>query len=93
MGTYLAEMAGWVGTFFYLLGYLLLTIKKIKSTEATYQILNVIGAVGLIINALYPQNNPNLVVNGAWLLIGLGALLSRFKWKSSGVSEADVNGI
>ena len=88
METYLAEIAGWVGTFFYLPGYLLLTINKIKSTEATYQILNVIGATGLIVNALYPQNNPNLVVNGAWLLIGLGALLSRFRWKPSGVSKA-----
>lgn len=62
------------------------------ATETTYQILNVTGAIGLIVNALYPQNNPNLVINGAWLLIGLGALLSRFKWKQSGVSD-DANGV
>lgn len=70
------EILGWLGAFFYILAYLLLTIGFLKSEGFTYHLLNVLGAVGLIINAVHFNDKPNVVVNLVWLVIGVLALLA-----------------
>lgn len=68
------DMMGWLGTFFYILAYLLLTLRKIKSHQKIYHLMNVFGALGLIANALHLRDMPSLVVNIVWLGIGLLAI-------------------
>lgn len=68
------EMIGWIGVGFYVSAYLLLTLGKMKSTDYSFHLLNILGAIGLIIDACYEQDRPNLAVNAIWLLIGLGAI-------------------
>ena len=67
------ESLGWVGTFAYLLGYFLLSIGKIKAGKL-YHTLNIAGAIGLICNAIYLTDYPNIVVNVAWMAIGFFAI-------------------
>ena len=66
---------GWVGTLAYLLAYFLLSINKISSKSLLYHSLNVIGAIGLTANALHLADVPNVVVNCAWGLIAISALV------------------
>jgi hypothetical protein len=68
-------MLGWVGSFAYLLAYLLLSLNKLKAGQKAYHVLNIVGAVGLTVNALFIQDYPNVLVNIVWGMIALMAIL------------------
>ena len=70
----LSTCLGWIGTFSYLLAYFLLSIKKIRSDEKLYHILNIIGAIGLTYNAIFLNDYPNVIVNIVWAIIALAAI-------------------
>ena len=76
------EWFGWAGVLFYLIGYLLLALKKISADRYAYHILNALGAIGLVINAVFHKDNPNIVVNAAWLLIAAYAARGVFLGRS-----------
>ncbi|OGM09518.1 hypothetical protein A2Z67_01585 [Candidatus Woesebacteria bacterium RBG_13_36_22] len=73
------EIVGWTGTFAILLAYLLVTTKKLSADDKKYQTLNVIGAVGIIINSGVHGTIPSVGLNTAWLLIGLYGLIKAIK--------------
>lgn len=64
---------GWVGTLAYLLAYFLLSVNKMNARQLSYHALNVVGAMGLTVNALYYVDLPNVVVNVVWGLIAVSA--------------------
>jgi hypothetical protein len=74
------QILGWMGTFAYLLAYLLLSINKINARQFIYHFLNIIGAIGLTSNAIYYADLPNVVVNTVWGIIALSALIAIF-WR------------
>jgi len=45
------EIIGWVGTSAILLAYLLVSTEKLSSNSKKYHLLNLFGAVGIIINS------------------------------------------
>lgn len=75
IGNGFSLMLGWVGSFAYLLAYLLLSLNKLKSDQKAYHILNIVGALGLTVNAIFIQDYPNVLVNIFWGLIALMAIL------------------
>lgn len=75
LGKNIALSLGWIGSFSYLLAYLLLSLNKLKSTQPLYHALNIIGALGLTINAVTIQDYPNVIVNVFWGLIAFMAIL------------------
>ncbi|HTN08416.1 CBU_0592 family membrane protein [Agriterribacter sp.] len=83
------ELIGWLGAISYLIGYFLLVIKKISADCYTYHVLNMLGALGLIFNAWYLQDHPNIMVNVTWLLIAIYALgcVFKLKKKEKGIPE------
>ena len=62
---------GWLGFIFCTVAYLLLNLKVLRFDHPVYQLLNVIGGVGLVISALFFDDAPNLAANGVWVLIAL----------------------
>jgi hypothetical protein len=75
IGNGFSLMLGWIGSFAYLLAYLLLSLNKLKSDQKAYHILNIVGALGLTVNAIFIQDYPNVLVNIFWGLIALMAIL------------------
>ncbi|WP_346237871.1 CBU_0592 family membrane protein [Niabella insulamsoli] len=73
-------LVGWIGTAFYLIAYLLISFNKVKANKPAYHLLNMAGAAGLIIHALYMKDGPNLICNLAWLSIAVIAVIS-IRWK------------
>lgn len=71
---YFMQALGWIGTIAYLLGYYLVSVEKISPTGKLFHGLNIVGAAGLIGNAFYLTDYPNIVVNVAWLAIGVFAI-------------------
>jgi len=70
----LPELLGWIGAVAYLAAYFLLSINKLRSDRLLYHLLNILGAAGLTINAIYLKDNPNVVINVAWALIAFFAM-------------------
>lgn len=66
---------GWLGAISYIAGYLLLALRVLSANTVFYHLINAFGAIGLIVNAYIIKDIPNVVVNLAWLLIGLFAIV------------------
>ncbi|MGA0555584.1 CBU_0592 family membrane protein [Larkinella sp. VNQ87] len=79
MALFWIELAGWLGVFFYLLAYLLLTLRLVRADRLPFHLLNVLGAIGLIINSMHTHDHQSIVVNVAWLLIGLWAICRNYR--------------
>ena len=74
--TNLSDLLGWLGTLSYIIAYLLLSLGKLKAEQKTYHLLNILGALGLIVNAVHLDDYPNIIVNIVWFAIGCMALTS-----------------
>ena len=71
------EYTGWIGAIIFIVSYLLLSLEYISAKNYLYHILNGLGAICLVLNALLISDYPNVFVNGAWGLIALLALYKR----------------
>ena len=77
------EIVGWVGMILILAAYGLITTNRVKSDTFSYQLMNALGSIGLIINALYNEAYPLFVLNVIWEMIALFGLYKSFKKSSA----------
>jgi hypothetical protein len=70
-----SDVIGWLGTVAYIVAYLLLSVGKLKAEQKTYHLLNILGALGLIVNAIHLKDYPNIIVNTVWFAIGSMGLI------------------
>ena len=75
---WLVEIAGWGGAVLILLAYLLLSAGRLTGQSLTYQVMNVVGAAGFVINGWWHGALPSAVLNVLWLMIGAIASLRIF---------------
>ena len=73
------KIIGWLGVLLFILAYLLLSLEKLDAKKPTYHILNFLGALCLIINAISIKDNPNIAVNGIWGLIAVVTAIKLYK--------------
>lgn len=71
----LVEVAGWLGAALILGAYALLTAGKLQANSFAYQGMNVVGALGFIINSGWNGAIPSAALNVVWAAIGLFAIL------------------
>lgn len=74
----LFQIVGWVGTFLILLAYLLISLKKMSADSKLYQLMNLLGAIGVGINVFHQQAWPALGLQISWGIIALIALIRMF---------------
>ncbi|WP_062060870.1 CBU_0592 family membrane protein [Aquimarina longa] len=72
----ITQLIGWIGAIAYVVAYLLLSLGVLKSERKSFHVLNALGALCLIINAMPVNDYPTIAVNVVW---GLIAILSIFK--------------
>jgi hypothetical protein len=70
----LVEVAGWIAALLILVAYALVTTGRLQPRSVTYQALNVLGALGFIINSSWNGAIPSAALNVVWLGIGIVAL-------------------
>jgi hypothetical protein len=75
MTTLIMNVAGWTGVVLLLLAYILVSTRRVDGDTFTYQILNITGALLLIINSYYFGAYPSVGVNIAWIGIALFTLI------------------
>jgi hypothetical protein len=83
---WLVEIAGWVGAALILGAYALLSAGKLTGRSLSYQLMNVVGAAGFVINGWWHGALPSAALNVLWLLIGAVASWRILKKRGSSTS-------
>jgi hypothetical protein len=68
------ESIGWTGAALILFAYVMLSMGRLDGRSRTYQWLNVVGALGFVINSGYNGAIPSATLNVIWAGIGLYTL-------------------
>ena len=69
------EIAGWIAAVLILTAYGLLSAGKLTGKSVAYQVMNIVGAIGFVINTGYNGAIPSAVLNVIWVGIGVWALV------------------
>ena len=69
------EAVGWLAALLILLAYALISAGRIEARSLTYQLLNIFGAAGFIVNSGWNGAIPSAALNVVWLAIGVFTLL------------------
>jgi hypothetical protein len=69
------EVAGWIAAVLILTAYGLLSAGKLTGKSVAYQVMNIVGAIGFVINTGYNGAIPSAVLNVIWVGIGVWALV------------------
>ena len=73
------SIAGWAAAALILGAYSLLSFGKIQARSRLYQVMNIIGAAGFIINCAYNSAWPSVALNVVWMGIGFYALRRNYR--------------
>lgn len=71
----LSELLGWYGVGAILIAYFLNTFGLLNTSSLYYSILNLTGALGIIVDAWKQKNYQPVVLNIVWGLVALIALI------------------
>lgn len=74
----IAEIIGWYGTLAVLSAYVLVTFNIIQSSGLIFQLLNLTGAIGIIVIATYKKVKQTILLNVFWGVIALIAIVNIF---------------
>lgn len=80
MDTWITDTIGMIGTALVVVAYYLLQLEKLNPKGLGYNLLNLVGAVLLLISLLFTFNLASFVIEVFWIgasLIGLWKLLQR----------------
>jgi hypothetical protein len=80
------EVAGWIGAALILGAYALLSAGKVTGRSLSYQVMNIVGAAGFVINGWWHRALPSAALNVLWLLIGAIASWRILKKRGSSTS-------
>ena len=71
------EVIGWIGAALILGAYALLSAGRVKAESLTYQLMNILGALGFIVNSGWNGALPSAALNVVWMGIGIYAVRQR----------------
>jgi formate hydrogenlyase subunit 3/multisubunit Na+/H+ antiporter MnhD subunit len=71
---FLVEVIGWAGAVLILAAYALLSGGKLRADSLTYQLMNILGAAGFVVNSGWNGALPSAVMNLVWIGIGIYAV-------------------
>jgi hypothetical protein len=82
MTEFLVEIAGWAGALLILLSYILVSAGRLSGQSVLFQMLNLFGAIGFIVNSGWHGAIPSMALNIIWCAIALYTLV-RIRWPST----------
>ncbi len=72
------DIVGWAGAVLVLGAYGLVSTSRVEGDSAVYQLMNVFGAAGMLINTYVRGALPSAAVNLIWIGIGFYVLFKVF---------------
>lgn len=82
------EVIGWGGALLILGAYALLSAGKLKARSVSYHLMNILGAVGFVVNSGWNGAMPSAALNVVWIGIGIYALWQRRRLPNEAGLEA-----
>lgn len=73
------DLIGNIGVALILIAYLLLQLKRIKSEQLLYSLMNGIGAILIIISLYFDFNLSAFIIEFFWLLISIFGIFKTIK--------------
>ena len=70
------DILGWLGAAALLLAYTGVSLGKLEARSRLYQVLNLVGSIGLVANAGWYGAFPSAFVNVIWISVALISLAS-----------------
>jgi len=71
------DAIGWSGALLILGAYGLVSAGKVEARSTLYQLVNIIGSAGLLLNSGWNSALPSAALNVVWMCIGMYTLLWR----------------
>ena len=71
------EVTGWAGAVLILGAYALLSAGRLRAESVSYQLMNILGAAGFVVNSGWNGAFPSAAMNVIWIGIGVYALRQR----------------
>jgi hypothetical protein len=65
------SLAGWIGMFLMILDYFLLSVKKLKFNSISYNLLNLLGGIGVLISSFYAKLWAVVALNIFWIGVAI----------------------
>jgi len=75
----LVDILGYIGMVLLLAAFGLISMNKLTANNASYQWMNLIGSILLMINTYYYGALPSALLNVVWLLIALVYLIKIYQ--------------
>jgi len=75
----LIAVVGWVGAALLVAAYALVSTGRLSGSGLRFQLLNIVGGVALTVNTAYHGAWPSAALNVVWVVVGLGALIRRYR--------------
>ncbi len=79
----LHNLVGFAGTAMIILAYLLLQLEKLTIQDITYSLLNLIGALAILVSLYFEPNLPSFVIELFWVMISFVGVYRFFTKKQS----------
>ncbi len=70
-----AEIVGWYGTVAILIAYVLVSFSVISGDSLLFRLLNLTGALGIIVIATYKKVRQSIVLNIFWAGVAIAAII------------------
>lgn len=74
LNTVFAETAGWYGAIAIISAYALVSFDVVTSDSLPFQLLNLTGAMGVMIIAVHKRVKQSIVLNVFWVLVAIIAI-------------------
>jgi len=71
------EVIGWIGAALIPGAYAVLSTGRLRAESLTYQLMNILGAAGFVVNSGWNGALPSAAMNVIWMGIGIYALRQR----------------
>jgi hypothetical protein len=72
---FFVETIGWIGAVEVIIAYALNSSGALASDSVVFQVLNLTGAIFLIVNTWFNKAYPSMVINIIWTVIAIAALI------------------
>lgn len=69
--TSLPDLIGYAGVFMVLVAYTLLQARRMDGNGVMYPLVNLIGAILILISLFYKPNMPAIVMEAAWAVVSV----------------------
>jgi hypothetical protein len=73
------EVCGWIGAILVLYAYFMVSTQRVAGSSANFQMINILGALFLVIYTYNCQAYASMIVNLIWIGIGLNTALKHTK--------------